>query len=244
MIVPSKKKEWILLACIAGSVLYISFNIFAMVLYPGGTLIDENRIGYSLSENFFSDLGMAMAYGGESKPGSRWLFMSALILIGILLILFFIVFADFFVASKIEKYISRAGSAAGIAAGLSCIGIALTPWDLYFKAHMIFSYTFSISFILLAILYAIVIQLSRTYYTRYAIVLLIYLVTLLVFLGLMIWGPSIDTPAGLRLLAVSQKIIIYSGMICLFIQFFGAYFYIKNIFKLSDMAKLGYSIRQ
>jgi len=46
-----------------------------------------------------------------------------------------------------------------------------------------------------------------------------------VFLCLMIWGPDINTRARLRLLATGQKVAIYSGMICLFIQFFGAFLY-------------------
>ena len=196
-----------------------------MFLYPGGTSVNTNKTGYSFFDNFFSDLGMTMTYGGESNQGSQWFFVSALILIGILLILFSVVYTGFFLESRLEKYFSRAGSVAGITAGLSCVGIALTPWDIHFKAHMIFSFTFSISFIFMTILYAIAIHFNRTYHNRYAIVFLIYLIALLVFLGLMIWGPSIDTPTGLRLLVTGQKIVIYTGMICLFIQFFGAYFH-------------------
>ena len=221
-------KKNIILACIAGSAVYVLFNILAMFLYPGGTSIDKNKIGYSFYENFFSDLGMVMTYDGESNRISRLLFVSALILIGILIILFFIVFVSLFIESKLDKYLSRTVSITGAMAGLSCIGIAMTPWDLYYETHMIFSYSFSIFFLIMTILYSAAIQLNRTYHNRYAIVFLIYLVILLVFLGLMIWGPPIDTPLGLKILAISQKIIIYSGMICLIIQFFGAYFYIKK----------------
>lgn len=196
-----------------------------MIFYPGGTSFDKDRIGYSFFENFFSDLGMVRTYGGEEKTLSLLLFASALILIGILLILFFVVFATYFGGSSLERYSSRIGSAAGLLAGLACIGIAATPWDLYLRTHMIFAYSFSIFFLLVATFYSIAIYSNRTYPNRYAAVFGVYMLILGIFLCLVIWGPDINTRAGLRLLATGQKVAIYLGMICLFIQFFGAFFY-------------------
>ena len=224
----TRSKEKILATCIVGSAVYGLFNILAMIFYPGGTSSDKDRIGYSFFENFFSDLGMVRTYGGESNTLSLLLFASALILIGILLVLFFAVFASYFGGSSLERYSSRIGSAAGLLAGLACIGIAATPWDLYLPIHMIFAYGFSIFFLLVAIFYSIAIYSNPTYPNRYAAVFGIYMLVLSIFLCLMIWGPDINTRAGLRLLATGQKVAIYLGMICLFIQFFGAFFYNKK----------------
>ena len=218
-------KEKILIACIAGFAVYALFNIIAMISYPGGTSIDKDRIGYSFTENFFSDLGMVETYAGQSKTISLLLFGSALILIGILLLLFIVVFMSYFDGSKLERYSIRIGSVGGILAGISCIGIAVTPWDLYLEAHTVFSYILSVSFLVTFIAYAIAIYGNREYPNTYATVLVIYMLFLAFFIGLMIFGPNVNTPSGLRVLAIGQKVVLYLGMLCLFIQFVGAFFY-------------------
>ena len=223
--ITSRVKQKILIACIVGFAVYALFNISAMIFYPGGTSVDKDRIGYSFTENFFSDLGMVETYAGQSKTISLLLFASALILIGILLLLFVVVFRSYFDGSKLERYSSRIGSVGGVLAGISCIGIAVTPWDLYLEAHTVFSYILSISFLITFIAYAIAIYVNREYPNTYAVVLVIYMFFLLIFMGLMIFGPNINTSTGLRVLAIGQKIVLYLGMLCIFIQFLGAFFY-------------------
>jgi hypothetical protein len=134
--------------CLASSAVYTVFNPLAMVLYPGGTLADQDAEGYSLLENFFSDLGMAHTYAGEAKVVSLMLFASALALIGIAFVLFFAVMPSLFTGTRLERVASRLGSVGGVLAGLSCIGIAATPWDLYLGVHMVFSSGLSVSFLL------------------------------------------------------------------------------------------------
>ena len=41
--------------------IFVLFNFFAMIFYPGGTLNDPNTTGYTFTENFFSDLGNSIA---------------------------------------------------------------------------------------------------------------------------------------------------------------------------------------
>ena len=42
---------------------------------------------------------------------------------------------------------------------------------------------------------------------------------------MIVLGPDIETPSRLRVMATGQKITIYSGMLCLFAQVIGAFFY-------------------
>ena len=114
---------------------------------------------------------------------------------------------------------------AGVASGLSCIGIALTPWDRSLAAHMIFAYGLSLSFLGVALCYALAIFRNPAYPNGYAFVFVVYFVVLLVFTGLMVLGPDPESVAGIRILAAGQKVCIYSGMACLFIQVIGAYRY-------------------
>jgi len=220
-----KLKDRILLMSMVGFAIYALFNVLAMLFYPGGTSINKESIGYSFFENFFSDLGMVWTYSGESKPLSLFLFASALILIGVVLIIFFVLMSGYFNGSKLERYSSRIGSVTGVIAGITCIGIAATPWDLFLNAHLIFIYSFSGAFLLVMISYSIAILRNKSYPNRYAWFFGAYALVLAIYMTVMVFGPDIETPSGLRVMATGQKITIYSGMLCLFSQVLGAFYY-------------------
>jgi hypothetical membrane protein len=208
--------------CVASSAIYAVLNPLAMLLYPGGTVTDPDTEGYSFLENFFSDLGMAHTYGGEAKVLSLILFESALVLIGIAFVLFFAVMPGTFTDTRLERATSRLGSVGGVLAGVSCIGVAATPWDLRLGAHMIFSYGLGASFLLAVVCYLVAMLKNRDYPNAYAGVFAVYLVVLAAFAFLMVLGPDVYARKGLVILAVGQKIAIYSGMMCWFAQFMGA----------------------
>jgi len=226
--VTMKWKERILLACIVSFVIYALLNILAMVYYPGGTSVEHHRIGYSFFDNFFSDLGMARTYAGGSNAVSQFLFASALILVGAALIIFFMLMVSFFNETKLERNSSRIGSVAGVLAGLACIGIAAAPWDLYLNIHLVFVIILSFSLLAVLISYSIAILSKESYPNRYAWVFGAYALVLVVYIALMMMGLDIETASGLRIMATGQKIVIYSGMLCLFLQILGAFFYNKR----------------
>jgi hypothetical protein len=226
--ISSKQKDRILLGSIVGFVIYGLFNLLAMVFYPGGTSIDRENIGYSFFENFFSDLGMARTYSGEPNTLSQLLFASALILVGIVLIAFFLLLASYFHETRLEMNSSRIGSIAGIMAGIACIGIAATPWDLHLTIHMIFVVVLSFALLVVLISYSIAILSNKPYPNLYAWAFMAYAFILAVYTVLMMLSPDIETIYGLRTMATGQKILIYSGMLCLFVQVLGAFFYNKR----------------
>ena len=53
--------------------------VTAMLLYPGGTPLDRAASGYSLTQNFLSDLGMTTSYGGGSNRGGATLFVFSIL---------------------------------------------------------------------------------------------------------------------------------------------------------------------
>ena len=196
-----------------------------MFLYPGGTSTDKDTQGYSFFENFFSDLGMFNTYNGDPNLLSFLLFSFSLILVGIALIVFFIIMSDFFSNTKLEKIVSKISSVIGILTGISCIGIASTPWDLFYNLHMIFVWCFSVSFLLVVLFLSVAIFKNKNYSNLYAYIFIIYIIILLIYFVFLSSGVDIETKRGLLIMATGQKIIIYLGMICLFIQLFGAFIY-------------------
>jgi hypothetical protein len=221
-------KRGILTFCLACFAVYAVLNPLAMLFYPGGTSTDQDAEGYSVLENFFSDLGMVHTYRGEPKALSLVLFASALVLIGIAFVLFFAVMPSYFVKTRLERTASRIGSIAGVLAGVSCIGIAATPWDFYLNAHMIFAFGLSLSFLLAVVCYSIAILKNGRYPNAYAGVFAVYLVILAAYVCLMFLGPDVSTREGAVIMAAGQKIAIYSGMLCWFVQFLGALEYHKR----------------
>lgn len=53
----------------------------SMLQYPGGTPLDSSTRGYSISQNFLSDLGMTVAYNGQSNGLGAALFVLSLLLL-------------------------------------------------------------------------------------------------------------------------------------------------------------------
>ncbi|MCV2486458.1 hypothetical protein OD917_16100 [Flavobacterium sp. SH_e] len=61
--------KYSVLICLVFSVILIAI---AALLYPGGSLLDKNSIGFSWSKNFVSNLFAEKAINGSENPGRIW----------------------------------------------------------------------------------------------------------------------------------------------------------------------------
>lgn len=57
------------LFCILVSILFL---LIATSLYPGGTILDKNSVGFDWSQNFFSNLFLVKALNGNPNPSRIW----------------------------------------------------------------------------------------------------------------------------------------------------------------------------
>ncbi|MDR6846125.1 hypothetical protein [Flavobacterium granuli] len=62
-------KKYSVLICLVISVILI---VIATLVYPGGSLLDKNSIGFDWSKNFLSNLFAAKAINGSENPGRIW----------------------------------------------------------------------------------------------------------------------------------------------------------------------------
>ncbi|MBK9643356.1 MAG: hypothetical protein IPO72_19270 [Saprospiraceae bacterium] len=62
-------KKYSVLICLVISVIFI---IIATLVYPGGSLLDKNSIGFDWSKNFLSNLFAPKAINGSENPGRIW----------------------------------------------------------------------------------------------------------------------------------------------------------------------------
>ena len=93
----------------------------AMMLYPGGSYFDKNSIGYSLTNNFISNLFLENAVNGSHNPGRYWA-VAGMMAMSVSFSLFFIEFSKRIPirsASNVIKYF-------GIA-GMGCTFLIATP---------------------------------------------------------------------------------------------------------------------
>ena len=206
-----------------GCIQFILLTIIAMLLYPGGTWDDQTTIGYSFFRNFFSDLGLITALNGEPNTPSTILFIIALTVAGMSLILFFLSFPRFFSHATPLKWISRLGAVIGVWAGISYIGVAATPADLFLAAHVNFVYFAFISLPISVLLFGVAILFTANYPNKYALVLFVFTACLSAYLWLLFFGPADIMSSGSSIQAVGQKIIVYIAIISMLIQAYGAF---------------------
>jgi len=205
-----------------GCVLFVVLTLVAMLFYAGGTLVDPTTTGYSFLTNYFSDLGLTWSHARQQNTVSAVLFISALTMAGTGLILFFLAFPRFFAGSRWGKLLSVIGSAFGIVAGLCFVGVALTPANLVLEAHLaIMMWSFR-TFTVAVIFYTIAIFRQPDYPNVFGFIFVAFAVLLVLYVLLLIAGPPYDSPEGITIQAVGQKIIVYASVISIFIQAYGA----------------------
>jgi hypothetical protein len=62
-------KKYSVLICVVTSVVLI---VIAALIYPGGSLLDKNSIGFDWSKNYLSNLFATKAINGSENPGWVW----------------------------------------------------------------------------------------------------------------------------------------------------------------------------
>lgn len=62
-------KKYSVLISLVISVILI---VIAAILYPGGSIVDQNSIGFDWSKNYFSNLFAPTAINGSDNPGRIW----------------------------------------------------------------------------------------------------------------------------------------------------------------------------
>ena len=189
--------------------LFIGLTVLGMFFYPGGTWADPTTQGYRFFQNFFSDLGMWTTASGQANPVAATLFLFALTCAGLGLVLFFLTFPRFFAAPGWLTWLSWLGAAIGVWSGISFIGIAFTPADIFLNAHVNFVYSAFLSLPVAIFIFAVAIWQHPTFPKRYTAVLLSFTVCLLGYIWLLFFGPSGVTPQGFDYQATGQKLIVY-----------------------------------
>ena len=219
---PEKIRRLYLIIAI-GCAVFVILTLIAMLTYAGGSVDNHAARGYSFTHSFLSNLGMLTALSGKPNWVSAILFFISLAAAGACLVIFFILFPRFFQATRLQRVLRLIGSILGVLAGISFIGIAFTPADIARPAHGQFVMWAFRLFPLAVLCYVPVMFTDKRYPKVYAWVFGIFCLMLIGYYLLITNGPSFDSPEGLVIQVVGQKVIAYASVLSIGIQSLGAY---------------------
>jgi len=137
-----------------GVIQFFLLTSLAALVYPGGF----DYFGY-----YFSDLGAVVARNGEPNSTSSILFTVTVTLVALTLIPFWLIIRSLFTKSRLEKILSKLGSALGLTALPFLIGVAVSPIDTQLETHILMTLIFFSLFVLATLIYSIVITLDRNH---------------------------------------------------------------------------------
>ena len=167
-------KFWCVDALRIASVYYVVAVVIAILLYPGGNHIELDQVGYSLHKNFLSELGFHKTMSGDLNFFSSFFWNTAMYML-LLQGVAFLFIPSLFRENRYSFAFACLGTLFMFPACIFFVGVALTPGDIFFDAHIFTTttafnlYTVSIFFYVLAFISS---SLSN-YYTSGAVLLLI-----------------------------------------------------------------------
>jgi hypothetical membrane protein len=192
----------------------------AALFYTGGTESNSSSPGFSVIENFLSDLGMTTAYSGQPNLVSSLLFNTSLFLLGVFLILFFLAMPDFFKGQNEAKWLSYTGSVTGIFMAATFIGGSLTPADIFRPIHLMFGVMAFLSTLPVVIFYTLAILVSENYPTWNVTGFVALGIVILSYFGLLLNG---GTPSEVAVFfTLGQKVVVFSILTFFLVEAYGA----------------------
>ena len=197
---PFQRARWsVFVAFICGAV--------AMLLYPGGTPLSRTTSGYSLTQNFLSDLGMTVAYDGRPNTIGAVLFVVSLLVLIVGLGGSLLEFVRLNSTTSGARVWARAAAVAAVLSAMSFVGVAFTPENSAMSLHVNFTLFAFRVLPIAAICMGIATTQSGAFPRRVAVTWALTAVALMAYVGLLNFGPEGDTVSGLRVYVVAQKLI-------------------------------------
>jgi len=215
-------RQKLLTLVMAACLLFPLLTTLAMIFYPGGSRTNPDQAGYRFFENFFSELGLSQSYAGGPQTASFVLFTAALSLAGAAMILYYLLAPSLFWGTTKLRISSLAGSTFGILSGLSFIGVAFTPADIYLAPHALFVQLAFVTFFIAVSFYALAIFLHPGFPNKYGWANLSFGILLGIYIWLLFYGPGTDTQTGLIIQVTGQKLIAYAAVACIFVIAYGS----------------------
>ena len=135
----SKERLLFFILPLTAIVVFILLVITGALTYDGGNRLDHHSVGYSFSNNYLSDLGRLKTVSGIANTVPYYCFNGALIMLSAVFSFYFLYLPSLYDNGQRVQNISRIGSVCGFLASICFAGVAFTPVDLFFSAHVFFA---------------------------------------------------------------------------------------------------------
>ena len=163
-----------------------------------------------------------MAHNGIQNFHSSLIFNLTLLIIGITFSIFYIVLPNLFKSSKINHSIAKIGTLFGLLGGISFIGVALTPSDLYLDMHIIFANGIFRMALATSLCFGIVIYRTNVLPSKYAFGYVFFALFLAIYIAISEFGPSSrESELAMIFQVISQKLIVVVFIFSVVYQTFG-----------------------
>ena len=116
-----------------GVILYLIFRAISIIFYAGGTIRNPDTLGYSFTQNFFSDLGKL----STDNFLAMIFFSGSLFVVGITFSIYFYYLMKSYNNDSLG-IIAKIGSGLGIIGAVCFIGVGFTPHNVVFTPHIFF----------------------------------------------------------------------------------------------------------
>lgn len=184
--------------------------------YPGGTALDARTIGYSLDQNFLSDLGMTVAYDGRANTLGAALFLASICAMVVAFGNALWHFVKRYSAIPASRRMAQAAAIAAIIVSVSFVGVGLTPENRVMSWHVAFTLLAFRLAPLVPCLLALAAFRAPPSVRREAIGWVALTIVMIAYLLLLTFGPATSTESGLRTMVVAQKLVtVLAGAILL-----------------------------
>lgn len=190
----------------------------SMMLYPGGTFLDESTHGYSFAHNFLSDLGSTVAFNYQRNLAGAILFGLAVV-IGVFTLGACIVASVrvLSIAATARPFV-RLAAAAGVLVCIGFLGVAVTPEDRLMGLHKGFSLTAFYSFPVVTMLLAAATMRDDRFRARATAGWVVLSFVLAGFIAVGYLGPSVGTEHGLTVQVLTQKLMALAVIVLLWLE--------------------------
>ena len=135
----SKERLLFFILPLTAIVVFVLLVITGALAYDGGNRLDHHSVGYSFSNNYLSDLGRLKTVSGIANTVPYYCFNGALIMLSVVFSFYFLYLPSLYDNGQRVQNISRIGSVCGFLASICFAGVAFTPVDLFFSAHVFFA---------------------------------------------------------------------------------------------------------
>jgi len=192
--------------------LAIILAIGAIAQYPGGDRFDHSSLGYSISRNFLSDLGMTMSFSGQRNLLGATFFVFSLVLVVFGLGGCLIGFVHLCSESSRQRQFAQGAAAVGLIVCAAFIGVALTPENRLMSVHLWLTLFAFRVFPVAALLMVFASMSSRVFPRRITVAWVVLTAVLTVYVIVIGWGPRTSTREGLTFQVTAQKIVAIAAV--------------------------------